>query len=159
MQLTRSAVAAGAFFSMLSAGALFAQTGTQEPSGPAVGVRAIIHSVADLEKTVSFYRDGLGLEMFGPGGKAVTELSAPMLLDESLSKFTATHGASFRNASFRIPGAKFDLELTEFTGIARKSAEPHMQDPGAATLVLVVRDVDTALAGVKKTGGSVLSIG
>jgi catechol 2,3-dioxygenase-like lactoylglutathione lyase family enzyme len=34
-----------------------------------------------------------------------------------------------------------------------------MQDPGAMTLVLVVRDVDAALAGVKKTGGSVLSIG
>ncbi len=34
-----------------------------------------------------------------------------------------------------------------------------MQDPGAATLVLTVRDVDAALAGVKKTGGSVLSIG
>ena len=34
-----------------------------------------------------------------------------------------------------------------------------MQDPGAATLVLTVRDVDAALAGVKKNGGSVLSIG
>jgi catechol 2,3-dioxygenase-like lactoylglutathione lyase family enzyme len=40
-----------------------------------------------------------------------------------------------------------------------KKAVPHMQDPGAATLVLMVRDVDAALAGVKKTGGSVLSIG
>jgi len=159
MQLIKTAVTAGTLFSMLSAGAMFAQAATQESAGPAVGVRAIIHSVGDLEKTVSFYRDGLGLAMFGPGGKAVTKLSAPMPLDESLSKFTATHGASFRNASFKIPGAKFDLELTEFTYAARKSAQPHMQDPGAATLVLIVRDVDAALAGVNKTGGSVLSIG
>jgi catechol 2,3-dioxygenase-like lactoylglutathione lyase family enzyme len=144
---------------MLTAGALFAQTGTQESPGAATGVRAIIHSVADLDKTVGFYRDGLGLELAGPGGKPATTLPAPRALDESLSKFTATHGAKFRNATFKIPGAKFDLELTEFTGTDRKNVQPHMQDPGAATLVLIVRDVDAALAGVNKTGGSVLSIG
>ena len=154
-----AAATAGALFWMLAAGALYAQTGTQESSGAATGVRAIIHSVADLEKTVSFYRDGLGLEMVGPGGKPATGLSAPRALDESLSKFTATHGAKFRNATFRIPGAKLDLELTEFTDTARKNVQPHMQDPGAGTLVLTVRDVDAALAGVNKSGGSVLSIG
>jgi catechol 2,3-dioxygenase-like lactoylglutathione lyase family enzyme len=148
-----------AMFSMLTAGALFAQTGTQESPGAATGVRAIIHSVADLDKTVSFYRDGLGLEMAGPGGKPAGTLAAPRALDESLSKFTATHGAKFRNATFKIPGAKFDLELTEFTDTPRKNVQPHMQDPGAATLVLTVRDVDAALAGVNKSGGSVLSIG
>jgi catechol 2,3-dioxygenase-like lactoylglutathione lyase family enzyme len=160
MQLLKAAaVTAGAMFSMLTAGALFAQTGTQESPSAATGVRAIIHSVADLDKTVSFYRDGLGLEMAGPGGKPVSTLAAPRALDESLSKFTATHGAKFRNATFKIPGAKFDLELTEFTDTPRKNVQPHMQDPGAATLVLTVRDVDAALAGVNKSGGSVLSIG
>lgn len=154
-----AATAASALFSVLTTGAMFAQTGTQESPGVATGVRAIIHSVADLDKTVNFYRDGLGLEMAGPGGKPVTTLPAPKPLDEALSKFTATHGAKFRNATFEIPGAKFDLELTEFTDTPRKTVHPHMQDPGAATLVLVVRDVDAALAGVNKTGGSVLSIG
>jgi len=154
-----AAVRAGLMLSMLTAGATFAPAGTQESSGAATGVRAIIHSVADLDKTVSFYRDGLGLAMAGPGGKPVTMLPVPTALDESLSKFTATHGAKFRNAMFKIPGAKFDLELTEFTGTPRKNVQPHMQDPGAATLVLIVRDVDAALAGVNKTGGSVLSIG
>jgi len=133
--------------------------GTADAPGQAVGVRAIIHSVANLDKTVAFYRDGLGLTPFGPGRKAMTVLPAPELLDESLSKFTDTRGAKFRNASFHIPGAMFDLELTEFTDIPRKAFTPHMQDPGAATLVLTVRDVDQALDGVKKHGGSVLSIG
>jgi catechol 2,3-dioxygenase-like lactoylglutathione lyase family enzyme len=89
----------------------------------------------------------------------MTAMPTPQPLDESLSKFTDTQGAKFRNASFKIPGAMFDLELTEFTGTPRKEATPHMQDPGAATLVLTVRDVDAALDGVKKNGGSVLSIG
>jgi catechol 2,3-dioxygenase-like lactoylglutathione lyase family enzyme len=154
-----AAVTSVAMFSMLGAGAMFAQTGTQESPSAATGVRAIIHSVADLDKTVTFYRDGLGLEMVGLGGKPTTTLSAPRALDESLSKFTATQGAKFRNATFKIPGAKFDLELTEFTDTPRKNVQPHMQDPGAATLVLNVRDVDAALVGVNKSGGSVLTIG
>lgn len=133
--------------------------GTADAPGPAIGVRAIIHSVANLDKTVAFYRDGLGLQPEGPGGKPVSTLPTPRALDEDLSKFTDTHGAKFRNASFKIPGASFELELTEFTGTPRHAMMPHMQDPGAATLVLTVRNVDAALAGVKKTGGSVLSIG
>jgi len=159
MQLIQAApVTAGLMFSVF-AGAMFAQTGAQESAGAATGVRAIIHSVADLDKTVAFYRDGLGLEMSGPAGKPATSLSAPRALDESLSKFTATHGAKFRNATFKIPGANLDLELTEFTDTPRKDVKPQMQDPGAGTLVLTVRDVDAALAGVNKSGGSVLSIG
>jgi catechol 2,3-dioxygenase-like lactoylglutathione lyase family enzyme len=127
--------------------------------GPAIGVRAIIHSVTDLEKTVKFYQEGLGMVPVGPSGKPLTAMPAPHALDESLSKFTDTHGAKFRNASFNIPGATFMLVLFEFTDTPRKQATPHMQDPGAATLVLTVRDVDAALDGVKKNGGSVLSIG
>jgi catechol 2,3-dioxygenase-like lactoylglutathione lyase family enzyme len=133
--------------------------GTGDAPGPATGVRAIIHSVTDLDKTVKFYQEGLGLVPVGPGGKPVTAMPAPRALDEALSKFTDTHGAKFRNASFNIPGATFMLELTEFTATPRKQAVPHMQDPGAATLVLTVRDVDAALEGVKKNGGSVFSIG
>jgi catechol 2,3-dioxygenase-like lactoylglutathione lyase family enzyme len=152
MRLRSCALAVAAACGILSAA-------TGDSPGPAIGVRAIIHSVGDLDKTVKFYRDGLGLQPVGPGGKPVTTLPAPQALNEDLSKFTDTKGAKFRNASFTIPGASFMLELTEFTGTSRKQSTPHMQDPGAATLVLTVRDVDKALAGVKSTGGSVLSIG
>jgi catechol 2,3-dioxygenase-like lactoylglutathione lyase family enzyme len=152
MRALRNTVIIAAACGILSAG-------TVDVPGPAIGVRAIIHSVGDLDKTVAFYRDGLGLQPVGPGGKPMTAMPAARPLDEDLSKFTDTHGAKFRNASFKIPGAAFELELTEFTDTPRHAMTPHMQDPGAATLVLTVRDVDAALAGVKKTGGSVLSIG
>jgi catechol 2,3-dioxygenase-like lactoylglutathione lyase family enzyme len=141
-------------------GILYAGTG--EAPGPAIGVRAIIHSVTDLDKTVAFYREGLGMTpdpTILPNGRKTTELSRPIPLDEDLSNFTDTHGAKFRNAMFHLPGTALTLELTEFSGIALKKAVPRMQDPGAATLVLNVRDVDMALAGVKKNGGSVLSMG
>src|SRR3984885_3388450 len=144
---------------IVAAGCGILVAGTADAPGPATGVRAIIHSVTDLDKTVKFYQVGLGMQPVGPSGKPVTAMPAPQALDESLSKFTDTHGAKFRNASFDIPGATFGLELTEFTDTPRKQATPHMQDPGAATLVLTVRDVDAALDGVKKNGGSILSKG
>lgn len=144
---------------VVAAGCGILTAATGEAPGPAIGVRAAIHSVADLDKTVAFYRGGLGLQPVGQGGKPITEMPKPQPLNEDLSKFTDTHGAKFRNAIFNIPGAGFTLELTEFSGISLKRAVPHMQDPGAETLVLTVRDVDAALAGVKKNGGSVLSIG
>jgi catechol 2,3-dioxygenase-like lactoylglutathione lyase family enzyme len=161
MQLKNAlVVTAVVTLSMFAPHAIAAPPSTQDSPAAATGVRAIIHSVADLDKTVAFYRDGLGLQMVGNDGKPATKTPMPQTLDEDLSKFTDTHGAKFRNASFKIPGAKFDLELTEFTNWPqRKTAVPHMQDPGAGTLVLIVRDVDAALAGVNKTGGSVLSIG
>lgn len=140
-----------------SAGLVLA--GSAGAPGPAIGVRAIVHSVANLDKTVAFYRDGLGLQLVGLDGKPVTTLPMPSALDEDLSKFTDTHGAKFRNAIFQVPGAAFTLELTEFTATPVKKGVPHMQDPGAATLVLNVRDVNRALAGVKQNGGSVLSVG
>jgi catechol 2,3-dioxygenase-like lactoylglutathione lyase family enzyme len=133
--------------------------GTADAPGPATGVRAIIHSVADLDKTVAFYRDGLGLQPVGNDGKPVSAMPAAQPLNEDLSKFTDTHGAKFRNAMFKIPGASLDFELTEFTATPLKKAVPRMQDPGAATLVLTVREIGPALEGVKKYGGSVLSIG
>ena len=73
--------------------AIFAATcgilsaGTADAPGPAIGVRAIIHSVADLDKTVAFYRDGLGMKP--------DPLPKASALNEDLSKFTDTHGASF----------------------------------------------------------------
>jgi catechol 2,3-dioxygenase-like lactoylglutathione lyase family enzyme len=133
--------------------------GTADAPGPAIGVRAMIHSVADLDKTVAFYRDGLGLQMVDMGGKPVTALPAPQALNEDLSKFTDTHGGKFRNAMFKIPGSTLDFELTEFTGMPAKKAVPPVQDPGAAALLLTVRDIDAALAGVKKNGGTVVAKG
>jgi catechol 2,3-dioxygenase-like lactoylglutathione lyase family enzyme len=155
MRLKSSVLAAAAACGILSAG-------TADAPGPAIGVRAIIHSVADLDKTVAFYRDGLGMTpdpTIMPDGRQTTEMPKPQALNEDLSKFTDTHGAKFRNATFHIPGETLTLELTEFSGISLKKAVPHMQDPGAATLVFTVRDIDAALEGVKKNGGSVLSIG
>jgi catechol 2,3-dioxygenase-like lactoylglutathione lyase family enzyme len=126
--------------------------------GQVVGANNFIHSVMDMNKSVEFYRDVLGLELKTTPGRPAG-VSSPSRLNEALSNLTATHAANFRAVAFKVPNAGFDLELTEFTGIERKPGQARNQDPGAATLVLTVRNLDAALAAVKKAGAAVVTVG
>src|SRR5215468_8996583 len=94
---------------------LFGQTA---PSTPVVQLQNLAHAVESLDKTVPFYRDVIGLSVNGARDPLAAQ---PQALNEDMSKFTATTGAKFRAATFRVPGANFGFELTEFTGISRKS--------------------------------------
>lgn len=121
-----------------------------------VQVQNLAHTAASLEKTVPFYRDVLGLPVNGTRDPLAQQ---PQKLDEEMSKFTATSGMSFRAATFRIPNAAFGFELTEFTGGPRKPVRPNIQDVGAATLALQVRDIEKVLGKVKASGAPIVTIG
>jgi catechol 2,3-dioxygenase-like lactoylglutathione lyase family enzyme len=123
---------------------------------PVVRLQNLAHTTESLDKTVPFYRDVLGL---APNGTRDPLAQLPQKLDEDMSRFTATRGMSFRAASFRIPNATFGFELTEFTNGPRKPVRPNIQDIGAATLALQVRDIEKVLAKVKASGAPVVTIG
>jgi catechol 2,3-dioxygenase-like lactoylglutathione lyase family enzyme len=123
---------------------------------PVVQLQNLAHTTDSLEKTVPFYRDVLGLPVNGARDPLAQQ---PQKLDEDMSKFTATKGMSFRGATFRIPNAAFGFELTEFTGGPRKPVRPNLQDIGAATLALQVRDIDKVLGKVKASGAAIVTAG
>jgi catechol 2,3-dioxygenase-like lactoylglutathione lyase family enzyme len=126
---------------------------------PVVALQNLAHATEDLEKTAVFYRDVLGLPINARAGAPDPVKATPTALNEEMSRFTATKGAKFRAATFRIPNANFGFELTEFTGLPRKSVRPNLQDIGAATLVLQVRDMDKMFAKVKSAGATVVTAG
>jgi len=136
--------------------AAFASAQTTPVVTPVVQLQNLAHTTESLEKTVPFYRDVLGLPVNGAGDPLTQK---PQKLDEDMSKFTATKGMSFRAATFRIPNAAFGFELTEFTGGSRKPVRPNIQDIGAATLALQVRDIEKVLAKVKASGAAIVTIG
>ena len=135
---------------------VFAFAQTTPVMTPVVQLQNLAHTTESLEKTVPFYRDLLGLPLNGARDPLTQQ---PQKLDEDMSKFTATKGMSFRAATFRIPNAAFGFELTEFTGGSRKPVRPNIQDVGAATLVLQVRDMDKVLAKVKASGAIIVTVG
>jgi hypothetical protein len=122
---------------------------------PVIQLQNLAHAVESLDKTVPFYRDVIGLPINGRDPLA----AQPQALNEDLSKFTATKGAKFRAATFRIPNAPFGFELTEFTGSPRKGSQPRIQDIGAATLVLQVRDMDKIVAKLKAANTVIVTAG
>ena len=138
------------FAASLLAASGFAQT------TPVVQLQNLAHATESLDKTVPFYRDVLGLPVNGARDPLAQQ---PQKLDEDMSKFTATKSMSFRAATFRIRNAAFGFELTEFTGGARKPVRPNLQDPGAATLTLQVRDIEKTMAKVKASGAPIVTIG
>jgi len=125
-------------------------------STPVVQLQNLAHTTESLDKTVPFYRDVLGLPVNGANDPLSQK---PQKLDEDNSKFTATKDMSFRAATFRIPNAAFGFELTEFTGGSRKPVRPNLQDIGATTLGLQVRDIDKVMAKVKASGAVIVTVG
>ena len=107
--------------------------------------------VSDLEKAIAFYHDGLGLDV--PGAPANAETNAP------LRNMFGLPDASLRWAVARPPAMRTGIEIVEIKKADGKTAIRRIQDPGAFTLLVLVRDVDAAFARVKATGAQVVTTG
>lgn len=128
---------------------LFAQT--PAPPGEVVGVGGFSHIVANVERSVEFYRDVLGLEMPNPP-RAFD--STPWIIDMG-----NTPGAQSRPAILHIPGSALGVELIDYKDIDRQAVHPRFQDPGAASLILTVRDMDAMMAKLKAAHAHINSKG
>jgi predicted enzyme related to lactoylglutathione lyase len=107
--------------------------------------------VSDLDKAIAFYRDGLGLDVTGAPANA--ETNAP------LRNMFGLPDASLRWTIARPPLMRTGVEIVEISKAEGKRAERRIQDSGAFTLLVLVRDVDAAFAKVKATGAPVVTTG
>ena len=96
----------------------------------------------DLDRAVAFYRDGLGLELQGPQGDASN--NAP------LRDMFGLPDAKLRWQIARTAALRGGVEIIEISGVDGKPLERRFQDPGAYTLIAIVRDLDATLAGLKQ---------
>jgi predicted enzyme related to lactoylglutathione lyase len=137
----------------LCTGALFAAETAPQGTPNAIRLSKYILTVSNLEQTYAFYH-ALGINLDG-----ATELKQPQKGAAANRTTGAPADSSFRNANMKIPGADFTFEAIELTGLERTPQHPRIQDPGASMLYLRVRDVDAALAAVKKQGATVVTPG
>ena len=114
---------------------------------PVAGMLNFIHAVESREKSIAFYRDVFGLETPAP----------PRPPNPAVPALVNAPGAQLQVAVFRIPGASFGLELTQFGGVDRMGGQGKPTDPGVAGLVLNVRDIAPIAANLKKSGAPILS--
>jgi predicted enzyme related to lactoylglutathione lyase len=113
------------------------------------GVGNFSHIVSNLDKSIEFYRDVIGLELTAP--------PAPFSPNPAIMQLGNTIGAQSHVAVMKIPGAGIGLELIDYKDIDRKPAHPRFQDPGAGNLAVLVKDIDAVAARVKKSGAHMLT--
>ena len=119
----------------------------QQPVGQTKALSHAIHAVNDLDTTLAFYRD-----VFGIDGKAV-EFPNP-----GVPLLTNAPGVTLRLSMVALPGGT-RFEFTHFKGLERQPAQAKYTDPGAASLVLYVRDIDGLVAAAKKAKATIVTTG
>jgi catechol 2,3-dioxygenase-like lactoylglutathione lyase family enzyme len=118
-----------------------------QSASPTKAFSHAIHAVDDLDTTLAFYRNVFGLN----GNPSDFPNPAVPLL-------TNAPGVTLRLSMLALPGG-MRFELTHFKGLERKPAQAKYTDPGAASIVFYVRDIDGALANAKKTNPAIVTTG
>ena len=114
-----------ALLGLLGIGMISAQT-----ESPVVGVGPFLHIVSDLDQSLAFYHDELGLEVSGPAGEhKFTD-------NPAVANLYGVPGKQFRAAVLKIPGSAMGIELVQW-GEARKPTMKNA-DPGVVSLLLRV---------------------
>lgn len=101
------------------------------------GVGNFIHDVGNLDESVHFYRDLIGMEVPRPPGDWQTT-------DGVLNMYGAV-GGKFRVANAQVSGVAMRVEMVEFQGVDRKSVRRAPGEPGASALILTVADLQPVL--------------
>jgi len=128
--------------------------------GGVIGVGNFIHNVANLDKSLEFYHEVLGMELQrAPGTQASVASGRPFIsTPEILNLYNAT-GGHYRVGTALVPESPMRAELVEFRDIDRRAVQPRIQDPGASIYILSVRDLTPVMARVKQSGATVITTG
>jgi catechol 2,3-dioxygenase-like lactoylglutathione lyase family enzyme len=127
----------------------------QAPSGAVAGACHISPIVSDLDRSARFYHDLLGMDLMpapAPG-------PLPWDTDPGHLNLHGLPNARLRFIQARMPGVRCGIELVEFANVDRKPVRRRYQDPGAATIILMVRDIDAAFAALKNGGAHIVTTG
>jgi catechol 2,3-dioxygenase-like lactoylglutathione lyase family enzyme len=109
--------------------------------------------VSDLEKAIAFYKDAIGLDVTGAPANA--EQNAP------LRNMFGLPDASLRWTVARPPqgAGRGGVEIVEIKKAESKALDRRPQDPGAFTLIVLVRDANAAFAKARAAGATFVTAG
>ena len=122
---------------------------TSAPSDSNV-IGAIVGVVVDdLETTCRWFQNLVGADL-------KFWVSPSVISDDSHSTWIGTVGR-YRLAQALIPGSPVIMEFIEYEGRNRSAPRPHFQDPGAAHILFMVKDVDVIMPRVRAVGAQPLA--
>src|SRR6187551_2133695 len=121
----------------------------QAPAGKAgvTGIGTFTAFVENMDRSLAFLHDAFGMEV--PALPATGERPYNRANPQLFEMFDIA-GSKERHQSARITGTRVNLELMEIQDVPHQTIAMRIQDPGTATLVLIVRDLDTTLMRAKQ---------
>src|SRR5262245_25595480 len=127
---------------------LFVQTSSPAtPPAPVLQGGNMLMVVANLERSVEFYRDFVGV----PQNANIT-LRPYAPVTAGLADLYVGPGAQMRNLTLAVPGSDLRLEMLDFKNVDADPQHPHLQDPGATLIIFKVRDIDAVAARAAQNG-------
>ena len=142
-------IATGALWALVGALAIgqAPSPGGAPQNGLVIDTGSFTPFVENMDRSLAFYHDVFGMEvppLPATGGPRPYNNPNPRLF-----AFFNIPGARERHQSARVPGIRTGVEPMEIQQVPFKTVALRLQDPGNATLVLMVRDIDATLAKVK----------
>src|SRR5436190_17413376 len=138
--------------------------GVASGQGPATGTGgpmvldavAFTSFVENMDRSLAFYHDVFDMDVPAMPATGMRPYNNP---NPGLFAFFDIAGAKERHQSARVKGIRTPVEVMEVQQVDHKTVPLRVQDPGNATLVLDVRDVDATLAKVKQANYPVVTRG
>jgi catechol 2,3-dioxygenase-like lactoylglutathione lyase family enzyme len=127
----------------------YAQAAAPPTPAQVVDVDSFWLTVANLDRSLAFYRNVVGLPL---------QSSDTPAADAMLRDLTAIPGARVRSATLRF-GTGPSLRLLEFGSVRRRTLHPHSVDPGAAVLEVSVTDLASVLAAAARMHAPIVTPG
>lgn len=124
--------------------------------GAIIGTGAFTPIVENMDRSLAFYHDVFGMEVPPLPASGGRPYNSP---NPRLFMFFDIPGAKERHQSARVPGIRTAVEPMEIQNVDYKTIQLRTQDPGTATLVLVVRNIDAALDGVRRANVPIVTPG
>jgi catechol 2,3-dioxygenase-like lactoylglutathione lyase family enzyme len=112
--------------------------------------------VENMDRSLAFYHDVFGMEVPPLPDSGARPYNNP---NPRLFAMFDIPGAKERHQSARVPGIRTGVEPMEIQNVDHKTIQLRIQDPGTATLVLVVRDIDATVARVRQANVLIVTPG
>lgn len=121
---------------------------TRNESDPSIeGVSHFGIHVSDLDRSIAFYRDLLGLEQI-----------AHWVRDQPyIQELVGYPGVELHVAVFRFPGSESFLEVLEYRNVEKQAVDASNANPGTAHFCVYVPDLDALHARLVANGVSFVS--
>src|SRR5262245_10527293 len=140
----------------LGSAAASGQTPSAANKGAVLGTGTFTAFVENMDRSLAFFHDAFGMDVpaLPPSGERPYNRANPHVF----AMFDIP-GAKERHQSARVPGSRVTLELMEIQDVPHQTIPLRIQDPGTATVVFMVRDLEATLARVKQANATIATPG